>query len=118
MPGLVIPVNQVIDLAGVVITLVDVTFWPGDSLEGEEVRGIPTVQVTAKWGYSAVVPPTITKACEMQVVRWYKRFEGAMADALASAELGQLLYRQELDPDVKFILVGGRYVKPSVGRRY
>lgn len=94
------------------------SFMRGFPPDGEEVRGVPTVQVTARWGYSAVVPATITKACEMQTIRWYKRLESAMADALASAELGQLLYRQELDPDVKFILVGGRYVKPSIGRRY
>jgi len=78
-------------------------------------RGTPTVQVTAKWGFASTVPVDIREACLMQATRWYKRFEGAMSDALASGELGQLLYRQMLDPDVKHILVNGRYVKPSVG---
>jgi len=80
-------------------------------------RGAPTVRITAKWGYSVAVPADIKEACIMQSTRWYKRLEGAMSDALASAELGTLLYRQVLDPDIKMILVNGRYVKPAVGRR-
>jgi hypothetical protein len=80
-------------------------------------RGAPTVQITARWGYADTVPVDIHEACIMQAARWYKRLEGAMSDALASAELGQLLYRQSLDPDIKMILVNGRYVKPAVGRR-
>jgi len=80
-------------------------------------RGVPTVRITAKWGYSVAVPADIKQACLMQSARWYKRMEGAMSDALASAEMGTLLYRQVLDPDIKMILVNGRYVKPAVGRR-
>lgn len=34
----VIPVNQSIDRARVVITLVDVSFWPGDAPEAQELR--------------------------------------------------------------------------------
>jgi hypothetical protein len=80
-------------------------------------RGVPTVQVTAKWGYSEDVPYDIKEACLMQAARWYKRFEGSMSDALASGELGTLLYRQSLDPDIRRLLVDGRYVKPTTGRR-
>ena len=80
-------------------------------------RGVPTVRVTAKWGFSVAVPDDISEACIMQVARWYKRLEGAMADALASGELGQLLYRQSLDPDIKMILINGRYTRPVTGRR-
>ena len=94
------------------------SFMRGFPPEGEETRGVPTVQVTARWGYAATVPDDIREACLMQAARWYKRFEGAMADALASAELGQLLYRQSLDPDIRRILIDGRYTKPSIGRRY
>ena len=53
----------------------------------------------------------------MQAARWFKRFQSSMADVLASDELGTLLYRQSLDPDVKRLLVDGRYVKPVIGRR-
>jgi len=78
---------------------------------------VPTVQVTARWGYSATVPPDIREACLMQAARWWKRFESAFSDTLASGELGQLFYRQSLDPDIRRVLVDGRYVKPAVGRR-
>lgn len=76
-----------------------------------------TVQVTAKWGYSVTVPAPIKEACCMQSARWYKRYASAFSDVLASGELGQLFYRQALDPDIGMILVDGRYVKPAVGRR-
>ena len=75
-------------------------------------RGIPTVQVTARWGYAAIVPDDIKQACMMQAARWYKRLQSAMADTSALPEMGSLLYQQSLDPDIKGILVDGRYVKP------
>lgn len=78
---------------------------------------VPTVQVTARWGFSEDVPYDIREATIMQSARWYKRLQGAMADALASTDLGGLLYLQQLDPDVAGILLDGRYVKPAVGRR-
>jgi len=79
-------------------------------------RGIPTVKVTARWGYAAAVPDDISTCCIMQASRWLKRLEGAMSDALASGELGQILYTQKIDPDVSLILREGRYVKPVTGR--
>lgn len=80
-------------------------------------RSQPTVRVTAKWGYAETVPGAIREACAMQTARWFKRYQSAMSDVLASGELGKLFYRQELDPDVKFLLVAGRYVRPTVGNR-
>jgi hypothetical protein len=80
------------------------------------VPGQPTVRVTAKWGYSVTVPTPIREACAMQTARWYKKYQGAMADALASTEFGQLLFIQVLDPDIKAILWLGRFVKPATGR--
>jgi len=77
-------------------------------------RGLPTVEVTARWGYAATVPADIKEACIMQAARWYKRLASAMADTLASADLGQLLYVQKLDPDVCGILLDGRYVRPAM----
>ena len=76
----------------------------------------PTVQVTAKWGYATTVPYQIKEATIMQAARWYKRLQGAMSDALASGELGRLMYVQELDPDIVMILKRGRFVHPAVGR--
>jgi len=80
-------------------------------------KGVPTVRVTARWGYSVVAPADIKEACLMQAARWFKRYQSAMADVLADGELGRLLYRQALDPDIRRILVDGRYVRPVVGRR-
>lgn len=80
-------------------------------------RGVPTVRVTARWGYAATVPDDIKAACLAQAARWYKRFEGSFSDVLASGELGMLMYQKSLDPDIKRLLVDGRYVKPSIGGR-
>lgn len=93
------------------------SYVPGFPPEYDVVRGVPTVRVTAKWGYAVSVPADIKEACLMQAARWFKRFEGSMSDALASENLGMLLFRQSLDPDIKRLLVDGRYVRPSVGRR-
>lgn len=79
-------------------------------------RGVPTVQITAKWGYAIEVPDDIKQACIMQAVRWYKRLQGAMADTIAGPDFGTLLFRQALDPDIKLLLVDGRYEKPALGR--
>jgi hypothetical protein len=78
---------------------------------------VPTVRVTARWGYADTCPEEIAEAAMMQAARWYKRMEGAMSDTLADAELGMLLFRQSLDPDIKRILVDGRYVRVTVGRK-
>jgi hypothetical protein len=106
----------------------DQTWFTGETYamrkRGRAQRGInlwshvPTVKVTAKWGYSASVPLDIKEAAGMQAARWYKRLQGAMADALASADLGGLFYQQQLDPDIRGILVDGRYVRiAATGRR-
>lgn len=79
-------------------------------------RAAPTVQITAKWGYAVEVPGDIKQACIMQAVRWYKRLQGAMADTIAGPDLGTLLFRQAMDPDIRQILVDGRYFRPSLGR--
>ena len=92
------------------------SYVPGFPPEVDIVRGVPTVRVTAKWGFSEDVPADIKEACLMQAARWFKRFDGAMSDALATENLGALLFRQSLDPDIKRLLVDGRYIKPVVGR--
>ena len=78
---------------------------------------VPMVQVTARWGYADTCPAEIREAAIMQAARWYKRMQAAMSDVLASAELGTLLYTQSLDPDIKRILVDGRFVRATVGRK-
>ena len=78
-------------------------------------RGTPTVRVTAKWGYAVSVPAQVKEACIIQTARWYKRGQSAWADTVANPDVGQLMYRKELDPDVKFILSDGGFVKPRLG---
>jgi hypothetical protein len=80
-------------------------------------RGLPTVKVTARWGYATTPPVDIKLACLMQSARWYKEEQSAMTDTLASSELGTLLYQKSLHPAIYRILVDGRYVKPAIGRR-
>lgn len=74
-------------------------------------RNVPTVQVTACWGYSATVPDDIREANVIQAARWFKRGQSAWADATGNPELGQLYYRKPLDPDIVNILVEGRYMR-------
>lgn len=77
-----------------------------------------TVRVTAVWGVTATPPQEIAEACYMLAARWWKRFESAMSDTLASGELGQLLYTQPIDPDVKFLLMNTRWYRPQVAPRF
>jgi hypothetical protein len=78
-------------------------------------RGVPTVKVTARWGYSDDAPADIKEACIMQAARWWKRLQSAMADTVAGPDFGTLLYRK-LDPDIEAIVKGGRYYRPPLGR--
>lgn len=91
------------------------TTRPGFRPSSTVSRGVPTVQVTATWGYAATVPPDIKVACLEQAARWWKRLESAMADTIGSPETGILLYKQRLDPDIANILINGRYVRPAIG---
>lgn len=79
--------------------------------------GVPTVKVTAKWGYAATTPSDIVEACIMQAAIWFKKLQSSKADVLASSELGRLTYTSGLDKDVEQLLVNGRYVRPMTGRR-
>ena len=80
-------------------------------------RGVPTVAVTARWGYATSPPDDIRLANLAWAARLYKRLQSAMADTAGSTEMGTLFYRQALDPDIKTMLEGGRYVKPAIGVR-
>jgi len=71
----------------------------------------PTVEVTAKWGYSILVPPGIKTATIMQAAKWYKRLQSAMTDTVASVDMGTLMYTKTLDPDIEGLLRRGRFVR-------
>lgn len=78
-------------------------------------RNVPTIKVTAKWGFAATIPAVIKQACIAQTARWYKRGQSAMADAVASGEMGMLLYTKALDPAIQMLLVEGRMIRPLYG---
>ena len=85
--------------------------------EGDVSRSVPTVEVTAKWGFAINAPDAIKEACAMQSMIWYKRMQGSGASVLASAELGAIELFRTMDPMVELILAAGRYVRPATGRR-
>lgn len=78
-------------------------------------RAVPTVQVTARWGYAASIPAIVRQACIIHASRLYKRGEVAFADTLAAPDFGTMLYTQPLDPDMKALLESGRLKRPAIG---
>ena len=77
-------------------------------------RGVPTVQITGKWGYATTVPADIKEICIEQAARWYKHLEAAGSGLTADSELGQL-NTGKLDGDLISRLKTRRYIKPTVG---
>ena len=67
-------------------------------------RSRKSVKVTGRFGYSSIVPSDVAMACKIQVSRWFMRGKGAFQDASAAANVGQVMYTKELDPDVKNLL--------------
>ena len=55
-------------------------------------RSVPTVRVTARWGYAATVPPAIQTVTIMQVGRWYKKLASAMAKTVGRTRFGTMQY--------------------------
>ena len=80
----------------------------------ENGPGLPTVKVTARWGYATTCPAQIAQATIIQVCRWLARGQSKWADTLGNAETGTLEYRKALDPDLKMILSLGGFVRPVV----
>jgi len=85
------------------------------STNGGRTRSVPTVRVTARWGYADANLGPIKEATIIIAARMYKRGQSAYADTLASGEMGQLMYRKVIDPDVAMLLKEGHFIRPSVG---
>lgn len=79
-----------------------------------QLASIPTVRVTANWGFALTVPSRVRQACLTQATIWLKRGEGSWSDTLASTELGRMLYTQQLDPAVMALLKLGRLIRVSI----
>jgi hypothetical protein len=71
---------------------------------------MPTIRVTATWGYADTVPASIEEATIIQVARWWKRAESAWSDAISRGDFGQLRYVNALDPAIKQLLDNGGWV--------
>jgi hypothetical protein len=71
---------------------------------------MPTVRVTATWGYADTVPASIEEATIIQVARWWKRAESAWSDAISRGDFGQLRFVNALDPAIKQLLDNGGWV--------
>lgn len=82
-------------------------------------RGVPTVRITAAWGEETTVPFVVKMATIAQSARWFKRGLGAWQDETATTAFGNLKFKtRKLDPDIQFMLVDARLVRPAIGRRY
>ncbi len=72
------------------------------------------IRVTGPFGFSTTAPDEIVQACEIQIVRWFKRAQQAYADVGAIAELGQLKYVNKLDRDVAEVLDLPKYQRVAL----
>lgn len=86
---------------------------PGFRPDVLDFSGIPTVKVTARWGYAEAVPNNIKQACIIESARFFKLGEGAWADAIAGVDFGQREFVRGMHPATQMIL--RRYRKPSIG---
>ena len=66
--------------------------------------GPKRVKVTGVWGISVTVPSVIARACKIQAARWFKRAQQGWADTGGLAEMGELRYTKDMDPEVKTML--------------
>mgnify|MGYP001466607497 CR=1 FL=1 len=62
------------------------------------------VKITGVWGYALTPPADVKQACKIQAMRWFMRAKQGYQDAGVNANLGEMIYAQELDPDVKMLL--------------
>lgn len=60
--------------------------------------------VVGKFGYSLTVPINIAEACAMWSGYLLKRYQGALQDATANQELGQLIYSEAIPKQVLALL--------------
>lgn len=78
-------------------------------------RWVDSIEVTARWGWTAV-PTTITNACLIQASRFFKRRDAPFGIA-GSPELGsELRLLAKLDPDVAVMIGPFRSVQEHMGR--
>lgn len=91
---------------------------PVSIADGRSAPGVPTmptIRVTARWGYSDTVPDLVIQATITQASRWFKRGQSAWADAAAINDFGQLFFVKSLDPDVELMLRLAQLTRTAYG---
>lgn len=72
------------------------------------------VKVIGKWGFATTSPAIIAQQTKIQTVRWFKRAQQGYKDVGAIAELGQMQYVQQLDPDIAVLLMNSRLGRMTI----
>ncbi len=62
------------------------------------------ITVTGKFGYAITTPAPVQEATAMYAAWMFKRWQAALQDATANAELGQIIYGSEMPKQVKAML--------------
>ena len=79
-----------------------------------QLPAIPTIEVTAKWGYSVVVPDIIKQVCIIESARIYKQSRAGYGDASLNQELGQTNFVKALHPTAKKMLDNSRMRQTTI----
>lgn len=103
-----LPITSVMILASGAKSL----FLDGEYNSSDDLpHNLPTVQVTARWGYADDVPELIREATIAQAQIMYKRGKGSWADVLRDSEFGEERFVRVLDPTLKLLVESGRLVR-------
>lgn len=62
------------------------------------------ITVTGKFGYATSTPDIVREACAAYAAWMFKRWQAALQDATANADLGQIIYGNEMPKQVKAML--------------
>ena len=75
---------------------------------------VPTVRVTAKWGYAEDLPDPIKQAVIIQCAVMFKRSQGSWSEVIGSSEFTILRAKNELDPMVRVLLEPYKNIRAHV----
>lgn len=78
------------------------------------ITSLPTVEVTAKYGYAVSVPDVIKEVTIMETIRLYKQERAGMGDAGMNVEIGQTQFVKALHPAAKAILDSTNLRMPKI----
>lgn len=80
--------------------------WSIVPLSGYLWQWVPDglISVVGKWGWSTTAPATVVEACTMYAGWLFKRYQGALQDATANQDLGQLVYGEAIPKQVLALL--------------